>query len=158
MGLLAAMLSPSQSYIFYRVLYLQPIFSYTNILQTLFASLILYASAITAAKISVLLLYRRIFPVRSFLIAIYVVGALCLLWFGIVVLLALLQCQPISYVWDRSIPGRCINLQAMYYGFTISNMALDITICFMPVRLLWKLSLPVRQRVLLIFILLLGIM
>ena len=120
--------------------------------------MILYASTITAAKISVLILYRRVFPVRSFLVAIYVVGVLCLLWWSVVILLTVLQCQPISYVWDRSIPGRCIDLQTMYYGFTISNMGLDITICFMPIRLLWKLQLPVRQRVLLIFILLLGIM
>ncbi|MCJ1389852.1 hypothetical protein MMC18_002709 [Xylographa bjoerkii] len=142
MGIPDEFSSPSQSYVFYR---------------TLFASLFLYALAITTAKISVLLLYRRIFSQGRFQYAIYAVGSLCLLWFTIVVFVTLFQCQPVAFAWDHTSLGTCINLQAMYYGFTISNMALDIIINFMPVKLIWQLQLPLKQRLLLLAIMLLGI-
>ncbi|MCJ1281444.1 hypothetical protein MMC26_000763, partial [Xylographa opegraphella] len=124
---------------------------------TLFASLFLYALAITAAKISVLLLYRRIFSQGRFRYAIYIVSGLCLLWFTIVVFVTFFQCQPVAFAWDHTSQGTCINLQAMYYGFTVSNMVLDILVNFMPVKLIWQLQVPLKQRMLLLAILLLGI-
>ncbi|MCJ1398115.1 hypothetical protein MMC11_001312 [Xylographa trunciseda] len=142
MGIPDEFSSPSQSHIFYR---------------TLFASLFLYALAITAAKISVLLLYRRIFSQGRFQHAIYIVGSLCLLWFTIVVFVTFFQCHPVAFAWDHTSQGTCINLQAMYYGFTISNMALDVVVAVMPVKLIWQLQLPLRQRILLLAIMLLGI-
>ena len=119
----------------------------------------LYALAITMAKISILLFYRRIFNnILSFRYAIYIVGGFCLLWFFVVVLVSILQCHPVSYAWNKSIDGSCIDLRAMYYSFTISNMVLDVIINIMPVRMIWKLQLAVRQRVLLTIIMLIGIM
>ncbi|MCJ1316968.1 hypothetical protein MMC15_002289 [Xylographa vitiligo] len=142
MGIPDEFSSPSQSYVFYR---------------TLFASIFLYALAITAAKISVLLLYRRIFPQDRFRYAIYTVGSLCLLWLTIVVFVTFFQCQPVAFAWDHTARGTCINLQAMYYGFTVSNMVLDILVNFMPVKLIWQLQAPLRQRALILAIMLLGL-
>ncbi|MCJ1289567.1 hypothetical protein MMC34_001100 [Xylographa carneopallida] len=143
MGIPDEFSSPSQSHVFYR---------------TLFASLFLYALAITAAKISALLLYRRIFSPSPFRHAIALVGGLCLLWFALVVVITFFQCRPVAFAWDHATArGTCINLQAMYYGFTVSNMGLDILVTVMPVRLIWQLQVPRRQRVLLLAIMLLGI-
>ncbi|MCJ1432768.1 hypothetical protein MMC27_002125 [Xylographa pallens] len=143
MGIPDEFSSPAQSYVFYR---------------TLFASLFLYALAITAAKISVLLLYRRIFSQGRFRYAIYTVGALCLLWLTIVLFVTFFQCQPVAFAWDHtSQHSTCINLAAMYYGFTVSNMVLDILVTFMPVKLIWQLQVPLKQRALLLAIMLLGI-
>ena len=120
----------------------------------------LYALAITVAKISILLFYRRIFnTIVTFRYAIYIIGGFCLLWFLVVMLVSALQCQPVSYAWDKSlVGGTCIDLRAMYYGFTISNMVLDVIINVMPVRLIWKLHLSIKKRILLTFIMLFGIM
>ncbi|MCJ1243346.1 hypothetical protein MMC30_000543 [Trapelia coarctata] len=142
MGLLAMSLSPDQSYVFYR---------------TLFSSMILYALCITLIKISILLLYKRVFDTRRFRITVYVVGTLCLFWFVTVILVTLFQCQPVEYAWDRTNQGQCINLRAMYFGVTISNMLLDLTINFMPFHLVWKLRVSKKRRVCFISILLLGI-
>ena len=119
----------------------------------------LYALAITIAKISILLFYRRVFnTIVAFRYAIYVVGGFCLLWFMVVMLVSALQCQPVSYAWNKMVDGTCIDLRAMYYGFTISNMVLDVIINVMPVRLIWKLQLSIKKKILLTFIMLIGIM
>lgn len=81
-----------------------------------------------------------------------------MLWFVAVVALNLFQCKPIASAWDFTVQGACIDLKAMYYGFTVSNMVLDVVINVMPVRMIWRLHLPLRQRLLLLFIMLLGIM
>ena len=46
----------------------------------------------------------------------------------------------------------------MYYSFTISNMVLDVIINVMPVHLIWKLQLSIKKKILLTFIMLIGIM
>ena len=117
----------------------------------------LYALAITIAKISILLFYRRIFnTIVTFRYATYIVGGFCLLWFLVVMLVSALQCHPVSYAWDKMVDGTCIDLRAMYYSFTISNVALDVIINVMPVRLIWKLQLSIKKKILLTIIMLMG--
>lgn len=86
------------------------------------------------------------------------VGAMCLTWFFVVVCVSLFQCRPIAAAWNRTIKGKCMDLKALYYGITISNMILDIVVNLMPVKMIWKLQLPLKQRILLLCIMLMGIM
>lgn len=127
-------------------------------LQVLFASFVLYALSITIVKISILQLYRRVFTIQPFRNLIYIVGGMCLIWFIVVIGVCLFQCRPIVAAWDRTVVGKCMDLKVLYYGITISNMILDVIINLMPVKMIWKLQLPLKQRVLLLCIMLVGIM
>ena len=131
---------------------------YSLFYKSFFASNVLYAVSITAAKLSVLLLYRRIFTVRRFRIVIDIVGVLSLLWGITSFLIFIFQCNPVHKGFNPDAPGQCINLESTYYGISVSNAAFDVLITFMPVKLIWALKLPMKQRVVLILIMCLGLM
>ncbi|KAI4141845.1 MAG: hypothetical protein LQ340_007525 [Diploschistes diacapsis] len=125
-----------------------------------FASYILYALSITAAKLSILLLYRRIFTSRPFRNALYAFMAICILWGIIVILLVLLRCHPVAAAWAPNgfyAGATCINLQPLYYGTASSNFLLDVIINLLPARQIWGLQLPKKQRILLILCMCLGV-
>ena len=118
-----------------------------------------YAMTITLVKISLLLLYRRVFDNQKFKTYILVVGALCLSWFVAGVFSNIFQCSPVSAAFDerRMLPDvHCLDLKAWCYGVTASNMLLDIIILAMPISMVWQLRLPTRQKVILSGIFLLG--
>lgn len=95
---------------------------------------------------------------RSFQYATYVVGSLCIVWFFVVFLISFFECQPIAAAWNGSISGNCIDLTSLYYGFTVSNLILDVVINVMPAKMISKLQLPLRQRLLVFCVMGLGIM
>ena len=115
--------------------------------------------AITGAKLSILLLYRRIFPSRPFRRTLYVFVAICIVWCILVVLLAIFRCRPIPAAWNPSInSSTCISLRPLYYGTSTSNVILDIIINLLPARQIWGLQLPIKQRVLLVICMSMGIL
>ncbi|MCJ1324757.1 hypothetical protein MMC10_001419 [Thelotrema lepadinum] len=125
-----------------------------------FASYILYALAITAAKLSILLLYRRIFTSLPFRRILYIFMALCTVWCTFVVLAAIFRCSPVAAAWstDEDPTASCIPLQALYYATSSTNIALDILINLLPARQIWGLQLPKKQRILLVCCMCLGIL
>ena len=117
-----------------------------------------YSLTITAVKISILLLYRRIFDTAAFRKKTLIFGILCITWFLIAICVEIFECHPLS---DAFIPkmlytDHCIDIQAYYEGVTSTNMAIDILMLLLPVHMVWGLSLPIRQRILLSGIFMLG--
>jgi hypothetical protein len=57
------------------------------------------------------------------------------------------QCNPISRAWDRSSgKGTCINIGVLWYANAIYNILTDFTIVLMVPPVVFKLKLPVRQK------------
>lgn len=85
------------------------------------------------------------------------------------------QCTPISGGWNRLLPGRkCINVSAfrhqkgpgfetdllqttpLYYISGANNLITDLILLFLPMPIIWKLKLPIRQRLGLVFVFAMG--
>lgn len=107
---------------------------------------IVYKFSINLTKMSIVLLYLRIFVTERFRkFCIYVF--LYVTCYGIGSIVAtILECQPIARVYDRSIEGTCINLTAFWYANAISNILTDIVILTMPMRVIRTLRLPPRPK------------
>ena len=122
------------------------------------ATMTTYSLTITFVKISILLLYRRIFTTAPFRKASVAVGAACLLWFIIEVFMDIFQCHPIKAAFDPALlsTDRCIDLQSFYSGITIANLCLDVVILYLPLHMVWKLKLPTKQKLTLSGIFLFG--
>lgn len=70
---------------------------------------------------------------------------------GIVV--SIIPCRPQRRFWDLiNTPGYCVNLTALALAGGVFNITTDLIILVLPVREVWKLNLPVRQKVALIVI------
>ncbi|KAI9041876.1 uncharacterized protein KD926_006422 [Aspergillus affinis] len=121
-----------------------------------FANEISYTLLVPSIKISILLLYRRIFPVRKFQIASWIVGGLVCTWCLAVFITVLLQCRPISLNWDKSQPGTCIDSKQFFFGNAISNLLIDVVILMMPIPMVLQLQLRTSQKLTILGIFLLG--
>ena len=82
----------------------------------------LYNAAITAVKLSILLLYRRIFPDARFKIALCAVGGFVISCGVTMNLLVVFQCNPINASWNPSVQSRqCIRLNTAFIIFGSLN-------------------------------------
>ena len=117
-----------------------------------------YTHTITIVKLSILVLYRRIFSTVAFKKSTLVVGGAVMLWFIVALFTDLFQCQPFEAAFNPELlfTNQCINLQAYYWGITASNLCLDIIMLYMPLYMVWGLQLRTRQKIALSGIFLLG--
>lgn len=110
-----------------------------------------YKVALHLTKISLLLLYMRIFS--------HVV------WFrkvavGLIVFLVMYmiasasagfaQCTPVQKSWDRFVDGKCVDLYILFNTNGAVAMVTDVIILILPFPLIYKLTLPWAQKLALI--------
>lgn len=89
--------------------------------------MVTYSTTMTTIKLSILLLYRRIFVTRTFKLVTVFVASLCMLWFIIASMTDIFQCHPVSAAFDARMlfTDKCIDLQGFYWGVTSTNMVRD---------------------------------
>ena len=106
---------------------------------------------------SLLFFYLRIFPIRSFKIAVYVVMLLVVGLCSSIVFASLFQCSPITYAWDKTIRGgTCIDQLAYFRWITPPNLIIDVFMLILPLPMVWKLRTSYGQKVGLTFVFLTG--
>ncbi|KAH8589850.1 hypothetical protein B0O99DRAFT_522425, partial [Bisporella sp. PMI_857] len=121
-----------------------------------YVSQMLYVGTKALAKISILLLFLRIFPDERFRLAtkIFLVWILCAA-FTFFIAIAL-QCIPVHAVWDMSVRGKCINLSALVFSGAGLSIFEDTVIILLPVFELKSLRLTLAKRLLIIFVFAMG--
>ena len=73
-----------------------------------------------------------------------------------VILVCVFQCHPIAFVWNKSIPGSCINSCLFLTIKSGLNVLTDFAILVMPLPAVLGLQLSHFQKVSLVGIFLLG--
>lgn len=126
--------------------------------KTLMSTQLLYYCTQTLTKISLLLLYHRLFSVnKQFRLALFVAGALVIMWWIASFWDTIFQCVPIQASWDKSIKNaKCQSIRSAALGTGISNLILDILFLLLPVPMIWRLHVSRRIKVSLTGIFLLG--
>lgn len=96
----------------------------TDNTQTIMATMVTYSITTTTVRLSLLLLYRRLFITRTFKLVAFFVGALCMLWFIIGNMVYIFQCHPFGAAFDARLlfTHQCLNIQALYWGVISTNM------------------------------------
>lgn len=104
-----------------------------------------------------LLQYHRIMNV-SRIRWIYLASMIIVTLWGLVCFIGILtQCIPIEAVWDPTIKGKCFkNQTVMWYISAILHIVIDFAIIIMPLPIVWRLKLPLSQKILLSGIFALG--
>jgi hypothetical protein len=118
---------------------------------------ILYMPILLMTKLSILLFYRRLSPNAQYMRIVKIVIGVSIA-FGIAVTLGdIFQCAPVAFVYDTSIPGgKCIYQMAFFKSTAIINIVNDFIVFVLPLPTLWRLKLPMAQKLALGFILGLG--
>ena len=104
------------------------------------------------------MLYRRIFATPTFKKTTVVVGAACIAWFIAEIFTDIFQCHPFKEAFDplNLYSGRCFDLRAYYWGITATNLGLDMVMLYLPLHMVWKLQLAIKQKFVLSAIFLIG--
>ncbi|KAL4891843.1 hypothetical protein BDV59DRAFT_59238 [Aspergillus ambiguus] len=115
-----------------------------------------YLTTLGFVKTSVCLFYTRLgdrLLTRLSLIMLGIVAAQATSF----VLVAAFQCQPIDKAWASTKPGKCVNINVFYLANAALNILTDLMTYTLPLGVIFKLQMPVKQKVALAMILCLGL-
>ncbi|KAI0114056.1 hypothetical protein GGR51DRAFT_505380 [Nemania sp. FL0031] len=119
-------------------------------LFNIFITTTMYNVAMIFLKAAILLQWARIFAPGErnlFFWLCYSVALLNAVFYLVTILIELLTCHPLQYYWDRSIPGGyCVNDDLLSPLSAAINVIIDLTILFIPQRVIWKLNLPFKKK------------
>ncbi|KAJ6045710.1 hypothetical protein N7499_003626 [Penicillium canescens] len=115
-----------------------------------------YCMTVGIVKISILLMYARIFPTRGFRITAIILGSIVIGWVVAIICVSVFQCTPIAKAWNPTLSGACINLKGSFIGNAVPNILTDIAILALPVHVVWGLHATVTHRLSVIAVFLLG--
>ncbi|EAU30738.1 predicted protein [Aspergillus terreus NIH2624] len=117
-------------------------------MKIIFAYVILYATTVPMVKLSVLLLYRRIFRLTWTL---YFCAFLSISYAIAVSTTVSLACVPTSFFWTQWVNplggGHCrVNLYQFYLWNAVGNLFTDVIILCLPMPIVWGLQMPRAQK------------
>lgn len=117
----------------------------------------IYATAVTCTKASIVLFYRRIFNLRySLILCMFLVLGY---WVTIIVTISV-ACRPLEYFWtqytDPHAKGVCIDVAKFFFGNGIAAMLIDTVILTIPIPIIMRLQMPGIQKLAVVGILMLG--
>ncbi|KAI0418352.1 hypothetical protein F5X98DRAFT_337841 [Xylaria grammica] len=129
-----------------------------SLYRALWAGLLIQILAFAFIKASIVVFYRRIFRGNWFYHSTAIILVVICSWAISFFLASLFQCVPVSQgllpTWTRT--GKCYNTHPMFVSMASTNLIIDITILVIPQPLVWRLNMPVRRRVLVSLVFLLG--
>jgi hypothetical protein len=111
---------------------------------------VLYATAVTFTKASIIASYLRILPKALFRRLMYVTGAVILASWICSVLITIFQCHPIQGAWDFELTNtKCIDILTFFYISSSVNIVTDLILCTSPLPLFAKLNIALNERIML---------
>lgn len=119
--------------------------------QCIMVFALLWNATTCFTKLSVLLMYMSIFPVRRVILPCQVLGLFIVLWNIGGILGGILVCRPFAMNWDQTIPGGKCGNQPMYYmALGIINIIVEVVMLAIPLPVLYKLQMPLRKKMVII--------
>ncbi|KAI9830791.1 MAG: hypothetical protein M1826_004425 [Phylliscum demangeonii] len=113
----------------------------SNVLQ------VMYPALTFVVKLSILMLYYRIFaPSRGTKRFITLIMTVLLGFYTANMFVKIFLCSPRQRIWDKSVPGHCANLAQLYLATAIVNVVSDFYILVLPLPSIWHLQIPLRRR------------
>jgi hypothetical protein len=124
-----------------------PISNQIMIAKFLVVAEILYVFNLVWAKLSILLMYYRIFHFPYFKRWAYIIGAFVVVWVICITFLFIFICVPVQKLWYPDLPGRCINQVGTWIANAVSTIATDLAILVLPMPQVWKLQLRLSEKI-----------
>ncbi|KAL8364687.1 hypothetical protein RB595_003796 [Gaeumannomyces hyphopodioides] len=124
-------------------------------LKFLMGSVLLYNMGMNVVKLGFLFQYKRIFqdPVIQKICFWSTIGV-CI-WAVVQALLLSFACLPLKFIVP-SMEGKCLETLTTWYISSGTSMATDIAIFCIPLPSVWKLQLPIKQKIMVLGIFCLG--
>lgn len=143
-----------------------PSYQYTHAnkihLKLAWVSSIFYFSLVAAAKLSILLLYHRIFAAKSlsFHRLVAALATLIVLFWAATTFATIFTCWPMQWSWISSLSPApyCFNFNIFWFVTGLIEALLDVCLITLPVRMVVRLQMSLRKRISLVAVFSLGIL
>lgn len=110
-------------------------------------------------KVAILLLYRRVFsPLAQGLFEKTIrlfITILCLFYVA-TFFVKIFLCVPRARIWNKSVPGTCLDNAAVLNTNGIFNLLTDVIILLIPLKAVWNLQLDRRRKIGVVMVFTLG--
>ncbi|OJJ07027.1 hypothetical protein ASPVEDRAFT_88293 [Aspergillus versicolor CBS 583.65] len=123
--------------------------------QVYVGAIICYSITIMLTKISILIFYHRIFPVKWLTAVSYAMGVLVISYNLALIFVAAFQCIPLSSLWTGK-PAQCINVSPPFLTLAIVNVVTDFAILALPIQPVLGLKMRTGRKIQVLSIFLLG--
>ncbi|CAJ0552476.1 Ff.00g005540.m01.CDS01 [Fusarium sp. VM40] len=124
-------------------------------LKYLYVAILLYNVGMNIVKVSFLFQYRRIFQSSRVQNICFWVIIGVILWACVQTTLLGTSCLPVS-ILVPSTAGWCLDTLPVWYISSAISIATDVIIFCIPLPSVWKLQLPIKQKIMVILIFCLG--
>lgn len=118
-----------------------------NIQRLLLVSEVIYIWHMAWTKLSVLLMYYRIFRLPYFKRFIIPVGTFVVAWAIAGTFLFTFICVPTEKLWHPELPGHCISEMGVWVANASSTIVSDIAILLLPIPQVWKLKTKKSEKI-----------
>ncbi|EAW10210.1 uncharacterized protein ACLA_046760 [Aspergillus clavatus NRRL 1] len=112
-------------------------------------SQIVYGPLIFITKLSILLLYLRVFAPAFKSRTYFCIHALIWLNLGFYLpdtVVKVFECSPRSRIWDKRIEGRCLNINIPFIVTSAINVVSDFLILILPIVSVWHLQMRSSKK------------
>lgn len=130
---------------------------FADYFQSVWLSSMFYLACLGFVKTSVLWFYTRLGD--------RYLTRLSYTMFGVVtaqatanVLVAAFQCQPVAKAWATTLPGHCVDINVFYLCNAALNIFTDVLTYTLPIKVIFNLQIPRKQKIALVFTLSLGLL
>ncbi|KAH1850236.1 hypothetical protein KXW75_006808, partial [Aspergillus fumigatus] len=130
----------------------------TKLFQLIIPLQFTWVLSLSCTKISILLLYLRIFPVVSVVRVAWATIGVIVAWAIATILAGCLICRPFAFNWDQTIPGGSCGDQVTSFTATgVINLVTDVVVLVTPMPSLYRLQMATYKKVTLITVFGLGV-
>ncbi|KAJ8129947.1 hypothetical protein O1611_g3680 [Lasiodiplodia mahajangana] len=113
--------------------------------------------ALASLKLSILALYRSIFPSSRFHRAVTALASLVVAWAVANLILGLVLCIPIESLWDKSIPhAHCLAVSVFQLIMISVHIGIELLILFLPIPSVLRLQVSAERKRLIILTFVVG--
>ncbi|KAK3690579.1 hypothetical protein B0T22DRAFT_516210 [Podospora appendiculata] len=108
---------------------------------------VLYVYNLVWTKISILLMYYRIFRFPYFKKMAYAIGGFIIAWVITITFLFIFICVPVEKLWFPDLPGHCMNQVSTWIANAASTILSDLVILILPIPQVWSLQLRTTEKI-----------
>jgi hypothetical protein len=128
-----------------------------NIGQVVLGTSVAWLVGTVFIKLAILQLYKRIFDTATFRKLAWSLMVLSVLYGITFVVLFITHCIPVDQSWNPRPWGKCRDITSEQVTSGSLNIVIDTAIIILPMPWLWKLQMPLRNKVFLSILFTLGL-
>ncbi|KAG8165767.1 hypothetical protein KVR01_004319 [Diaporthe batatas] len=125
-------------------------------MKTIFAFEVLTWPTVGVTKISVVLLYQRIFTTQRFKMLCWILIMINCAWTIAFTLALTFSCIPVASSWDLTLDSTCVDLKTLFTTALATDVATDFLVLILPIYKIWQLQMSTARKIMVMFIFLLG--